>query len=251
MRIKDLFIHLFMRSFCGWKQVFIFLLVITGFQVIALAQKGHHSGYDSVVRQDYPLDQCLVNGVIHKDFFAVQQGHPFFESDAFWPGSVNIGGQLYKDLLLRYDLYRQQVEMIYSYREAQYSIYLTDDPVDAFSLGEMSFRKLSLEGKKPEYYQVIATSRFTCYIHREKIREPIPDGVAYPDETSTFFIKTGQGTEGFKSNRQFLKHFKQEHQVEIRRLFRARSFNFRQATGMEMLTSLNEVSALIESREAL
>ncbi len=106
--------------------------------------------------QVYGLDQTLCNG---KKYTYIQPpgstGHPFLVSPAYFVGSVSLGPKCYRDVILNYDIFNQQ--LLLQYADAKGVLYVIEVSkawLKGFSLGSKNFELLS-EGREPGYFQVM------------------------------------------------------------------------------------------------
>ena len=88
----------------------------------------------SAAEQEYGIDQELVNGVHFENIYRYSIGHPYLEADTFKNGSVVYRGKKHSDLLLKYDIYNQQLLVKYLFNDGHIIFYLPKEFISEFNI---------------------------------------------------------------------------------------------------------------------
>lgn len=96
--------------------------------------------YDQELREN----SHLYNGIEFMDPFERQllDGHAYFLTDDWQEGFIHYDGQLYENVLLKYDLFRNKV--IVEHPESHQEIELISEQIKYFGLGDQFFVRLQL-----------------------------------------------------------------------------------------------------------
>ena len=90
----------------------------------------------------YGPDQKLYNGVRYYNLHELSEGHKFLGENRYQEGKVVIDGQLYDNLQLKYDIYKQQVILLFEKPGSGYDeIIINNLRLEEFQLGGKVFRK--------------------------------------------------------------------------------------------------------------
>lgn len=208
---------------------------------------GQQNSFAAQVRKAYGPNQDLVNGVQYSNKYLQLEGHPYFLDDHFVNGSLIINGQEFSNVFIRYDIYSQHLELEYeTFSEASNSLVTVNDHVDGFKHGDYWFKKLDLDGEQ-QFYQVIGTEQFSCYVHWKKNTYSNINADLFTDAVCNYLIQMKGEPLGFKNRKSFAGCFHESRQKEIRRLLRKKQFAFRSATPDEIVRNMHAVSDLLNS----
>ena len=211
--------------------------------------------YATMVKNAYGQDQELVNGRQYYNRHPLCKGSPHLFDGMMQQGSVTIRGERYDRLLLRYDIYNQQVEVEYrTINGARNQVVLVGDRIDAFTIGPLSFRNMMMEEGPPKTFQVAGYGNAVFYIQWEKKLIPLHNDTEFLEEYTAsrnhISLKLGNELLQVRNRRQLNALLPEEIQKDVKRLFRTRDFNFRAATPVEMDIFLKEVSAMLNQGSA-
>ncbi len=137
--------------------------------------------HDSIIS----IDKNLVDGEIYYPHQKNARNHPFYQEESWIRGSVNIAGEEYKDLLLRYDIATDQPLMLHI-SDGAMVIAMNKYDINSFTLENVSFIRLEREGIfdnkdfNPGYYQEVYKGDLRLYAKWVKERS-INNGFL-PDE---------------------------------------------------------------------
>jgi hypothetical protein len=206
--------------------------------------------YADKVRQAYGLNQQLVNGTqyINRHFRA--RGHPYFGDEDPVDGSVVLKGEEYKGVRIKYDIFSQQLELLYeNLSGARNHIVLVGDHLDRFMYGAYSFARMDL-GDGPRFYQVIDTDSFTVYVWWTRNLIPLRNDSyyieEYSDEHRDYILEADGQIITFRNRKGFAGCFPEPVQKDIRRTLRKQHFAFRTAGPDEILVNMENVSGMLK-----
>ena len=207
--------------------------------------------FQEIVQDAYGLDQNLVNGIQYDNRYIRCQGDPYFLGNGFNEGSVTIAGIEYPEVLLKYDLVAQHLEIEYrTFTGGVNRLILVTDPVEKFFLGTYEFQRVQLPGFPPRFCQVINTGKFTCLVFWSKSRIPLNNSVQFTEQITkarrNFWLLRNDSVQEFSNRRSFVACFAPEVQKDIRRMLRRRNFVFRTSDQEELVRSMQAVAALLQ-----
>lgn len=214
-------------------------------------------GRDSLrdfVRQALGPDQDLQNGYQYYEAYRRFKGDPYLPGDQFYGGSVTRKTREFRNLQLKYDCYAHWLVLEYVNREGAYNRFIiTPDHTRSFTLGELYFRKTSLMGEPPVYYQVISEEPVTCYVHWYKELVPLSDDIRYPYEFSrpraVIFVQYDSTISRTQSIRAFADLFPASAKASIRRYCRKNRFRFNNATPDDMHRLIHHTAVQLKTPE--
>jgi len=178
----------------------------------------------------------LLNGVQYKEYNAHfdDVGHPYFASDDWVEGSVHYDGDLYEDVAILFDLFREKVVIEHPY--AGIKLELISEKIKSFSLPGHRFVRLDADTIKNSpirtgFYDVLYDGRVKFYVkrHKEK-REQIVSGaiqIEFSDIVHFYIVKHGQYIP-VKSKSSVLEVF-QDRKSDLRKYIRKNKIHFRKS----------------------
>ena len=230
---------------------FIYLFPVFGQQNAPLTKPG---SYTHLVKKGYGLDQDLVNGLQYYNRHMFVTGNPYFQNDQFKKGSITIKGEFFYNVNLKFDIHLQNVELEYdNISGGRNHVITVFDQVDAFTLGDFQFQKLSIEEGNENYHQVISTDCFTVYVFWEKGLLPLNGSTThveqFTDEKHTYWLDLDGELTPFNSRKDFSECFPEANKKEIKRLLSRNQFKFRTAHVNEIVHNLKSVCNLLKGGE--
>lgn len=212
---------------------------------------GQQSSFAEQVHKAYGPNQKLVNGVQYYNRYVLVQDHPYFLDDSFVDGSVIINGQEYSPVRIRYNIYSQHLELQYdNFAGASNSLITVNDHIDGFRYGDLWFRKMDLDGEE-NFYQVIATEQFSCFVlwgkKLDKIDYSLFYGERFTEPSCGYQLLWKGDTLDFKSMNTFVKCFHESRRKEIKRFLRQNRFDFKRPAPIEIVRNMHEVSNLLNA----
>lgn len=220
----------------------------------AQGSRNVYEAYANLVRKEYGQDQSLVNGVQYYNRHTRAKGHPYFHmNNSYHRGTLTMEGREYPDLLLKFNIHAQHVEMQYrNFSGGVNQMIPVVDKVDGFTLGAYRFQKLELEKGEKKFYQVLATACFTCYIHWEKDLLPLNGSFTYIEQFSeakrSLWLNLNGELKAFSSRKEFAGLFPEGDKKNIKRLLSRAQFKFRRASVDEIIRNVEAVCKLLEEK---
>jgi len=100
---------------------------------------------------DSLINQILYNGRVWRNLYIRIEGDPFFQSNKFFPGTVEINDKTFTDIPLRYDIYNDQIQIL---TDKDLILQLNKEMVNSFitTSGETTGKFIKIE--KSEKYPV-------------------------------------------------------------------------------------------------
>ena len=155
--------------------------------------------------------------------------HPFYPADSLLPGTITYNDVRYHDVLMLYDIVRQEVAV--QPPEGGYRIRLHTDKVTDFSLGQHRFIRLekdSTSGITPGFYELLSDGRAQVLAQRVKtVHEDISSGTYIADylPKDRFFIRKDGEYHEVKSKGSVLSLFPDQAKA-LRKYLRANHLKF-------------------------
>lgn len=233
----------------------ILLLVFAHFLNIPLhSQSAKSAGYQEdsllvLIREKTGTDQELINGKQYFNAWFRYPGHPFFPDDSFHPGSLFMGSGHYPDLSLKYDCHSQELILEYTDNAGRYNhLVINKSRIDSFDLGDLHFVKLELDGKRPQFYQVVTAGRISCFVNWKK--DLVPENFdrehlyRFGEPAGSFYLRYGDSITPFSSKRTFISCFPAPMQKSIRKYLGQEHIIFREMDHVTLETILEFISGL-------
>ncbi len=197
-------------------------------------------------------DQDLINGIQFSNQYRRIEGHPYFFDGRFRAGSVCINNQRYEQIMLRYNLYSQKVEIEYRTVKGHPNQFMSvADQMPSFSLEGLEFRRMQFPDEKPGYYQMISSGKTACYIGWKKDMELSQNNSSRKYEFSPlkirYWLKLDQQVISFHNRKTFIKTFPLQKQKEISKLLKQRKFSFKHTTAHEAEEMIKATLPLYET----
>jgi hypothetical protein len=143
----------------------IFFLIFSGVSFL------HGQRPYPVVAQDILERQILYNGRVWRNLYSKIEGNPFLFSEEFLPGSVTINGKTFENMMLRYDIYKDQILIL---TDKIIILQLNKEMVDGFTVKyaevTYNFRKLEEDDQSPVsgYVNVVYDKAASLYVKYRK-----------------------------------------------------------------------------------
>ena len=205
--------------------------------------------YTMLVDIAYGQDQELVNGMQYYDRHPSSLGHPYLLDGWMHQGSVTIRHQLYDNVMLRYDIHSQKLEVEYQTVNGAFNqVVLVCDRVNEFTIGTRCFRNLKLE-EVEEFFQVIGEARLIFYIRWEKKLVPVSGNSHFIEEFTapkrSYLLQLDESITAFHNRKSLVKLFPDHMQKQLKRLIRTNHLVLRTANSAQLERFILEASSLI------
>jgi hypothetical protein len=209
------------------------------------------NNYAASVEGAYGLNQNLINGLQYVNHYNRCLGNPYFMDRQLREGSLTINGHVFEDLLLKYDLVRQDLELEYRNTSGMVNrVIVIPDHVEAFEYGDYQFQKLELDDEGPRYYQVIRTETFTCYIHWFKNLVPVIGNTHFPEECSeenrVYLLEQDRLLHAFRNKKGFVALFPEAYQKQIKKVLNRDQIQFNNGSPGTITRMIYETADLIK-----
>lgn len=221
------------------------------FIIVFFSFSGPLISQDSVMVLDqvYGLDQTLCNGKIYnyKPPPGVR-GHQYFLSPAYSTGSVTLKGKCFQGISLNYDLFNQQLLLLYTDEKGAMNIIEVSKAwLESFRLGNMNFEFLDLE-QAPRFFQTLGEGPVRIlYYWRKTLDVEGSIGSYYLTFShvirDTYVFKDGQ-LKPFSTKRTLIRLFDPGHRSEIKSYLRKNKINVKKSSDQvmaKMITFLGEL----------
>jgi hypothetical protein len=222
------------------------LMVLTFFLLAALpylmnAQQPTNNiiaALDELVDETYGPDQHLINGIEYFNLHIHSSGHKFLDEDKFYKGRVTIDNKVYNEVLLKYDIFNQQLLLLIQHPlGGNKQIILNNLRVDEFEINGRIFHKYTFSGNGLQFYQVIGNDEMACLYHFSK--NEIPRTLdrytlsEFTDVKKKSYIYWQSALHEFKGTRSFLRIFP-DHQPQIKSFIRQNKLRVRKLSDPQM-----------------
>ncbi|HVU58322.1 MAG TPA: hypothetical protein VHD83_24845 [Puia sp.] len=174
----------------------------------------------------------LFRGKRYREYsYQLAEGHPFFGDGKMHKGSVLYDSVLYQDLMLWYDMVKDQLVMTSPY--GAYKIYLIGNQVDSFTIGDHIFihQKDSLNPSAPRrgFYEQLYKGQISVLKKNKKvIHEDLQlSGVRqFIDSSLSYYIKKGD-TYYSIGNKRSLSHALKDRSKDLNKFLRQNKLKVR------------------------
>ncbi|MEM9324479.1 MAG: hypothetical protein AAGA85_02440 [Bacteroidota bacterium] len=183
-----------MRSLqCGL--VFLFSLVVLSHWAYGQSNRSNDllSIYDSILGIS---NLGLVNGVAHTRAFISRKTHPYYNSNAWEEGQVELVTGIFPNVRLKYDTFQEVLVLGITRVDGRlHAIQLQPHDVLGFSLGTAEFCRLKGQRIGNGFFQVLYPGDQIKFLSRRRKKDEIPTGsptVEYVADHEYYFYREDQ-----------------------------------------------------------
>ncbi|MEX0981498.1 MAG: hypothetical protein WD577_10275 [Bacteroidales bacterium] len=193
-----------------------------------------------VAEKEYGINQELINGLLFENISRDIIGTPYFLNYYSNQGSVIYRGKQYLYLNLRYDIYDQQVLLIYLFNNVEYKLYLQKDFISEFNIENKEFIiKAFGTNDKAKIYQVIGGDLPIKILYFwEKgiinLHNNNSDVKRFSSGQKETYILFNNKLVSFNRNRSFTRKFLPKSKTAIKKYFRKNKIKIKIANDDEM-----------------
>ncbi|HER09811.1 MAG TPA: hypothetical protein ENO20_12970 [Bacteroides sp.] len=203
--------------------------------------------------QKYGNDPRLVNGEKYYYPYTRSQGDPFLEPSPR-KTTLHIGGNVFEDQEIRYDIYNQL--LVLEYKDvygATSSLVLPGARVEAFSDDRRSFKKMEGPEGKERFFQVIHEGPVSCcYSWKKEYRLDATSGAGdyyFTEPVREAYLVWGHAFYNYRGNRSFNRVFDTENKKLIRQFMRRHHINVRSASESQMQSLMEYCNAITDEAQ--
>ena len=194
----------------------------------------------SAAEKEYGIDQELVNGPL----FGIENqninGLPYLFNYYTNQGNVIYRGRQYSNLNLRYDIYNQQVLLIYLFDNVEYELHLIKEFITEFKIENRKFINDAFGADEDaKFYQVIGKDfpiRILYFWQKglSNVYVNNPDIKMFSPEQKETFILFNNKLLSFNGNSSFTRQFSSKSKAPIKKYLRKNRTKVKQANDYEM-----------------
>lgn len=206
----------------------------------------------AMTNERYGINQQLANGVYFEDVYHGAKGHPYMLADLFTEGEVTYFGKQYDKVILKYDLYAQELLISHQEEDLVFTSVLSKEFVDEFSVYGLFFRKMVLQEEEPTYYQVVdETDDLKCYyawfrVRHESIRDNNTKLYSFSkDQQRRYLVVNGEVYRYF-NNWTYARIFDRSLRRKIRSYLRTHDIKIQKATDEQVREAIQFSARLIQ-----
>ena len=198
----------------------------------------------------YGLDPLLFNGKYYTYFLpAGTGGTQFFGGSEFEKGLVVIRGVTYENLLLKYDVFNQQLILQYKTNSgADNQIVISDAWLESFNLGNTHFEMLAIQDSVKRIYQVLGSGPDRIlYSWRKELTLDSRTGATnhvFSDSKKETYLLTGSRLLKYKNNRSFAALFIPSKQAALKKQLRLQRIKMQKASDWTINELINFCNTL-------
>jgi len=204
----------------------------------------------SAAEKEYGIHQELIKGLLFENKNQDAKGHPYFLNSYSNQGSVIYRGKQYSNLNLRYDVYDQQVLLIYLFDNDVYKLHLQNEFITEFTIENKKFIYEAYGANEDaKFYQVIGEDRpiKALYFWKkdlENLYANNSDKKMFSSELKETFILFNNQLVSFNGNRSFTQKFTSKSKSAIKEYFRKNKTKVKRANDYEMELLIEFINAL-------
>ena len=217
----------------------------------------------------YDKDINLYKGTLHDEFPKTSTGHKYLFSPNTTIGSISVKGLVYDSLLLKYDVYKQNLVLEYvyypvekrfdtsinkesrDYSKASYKIDINPALVDGFTLGKHQFVAIGETNISYPYHylQVIPSTTLSCFIgwRKEYLIENVT--MYYSDERKKVFLKMDDKYIRVMRKNKIIKELPKPLRPQVKKYCRAIKFNIEKSDVSKYYLLFEFIDNMMDSNE--
>ena len=190
--------------------------------------------------KEYGIDQELVNGPLFENENQNINGLPYLLNYYTNQGNVVYRGKHYSNLNLRYDIYNQQVLLIYLFDNVEYELHLQKEFITEFNIENRKFIHEAFGGDgDAKFYQVIGKDFLIRILYfwqkgLSNVYANNPDIKKFSPEQKETFILFNNKLVSFNGNSSFTRLFSSKSKPDIKEFLRKNNTKVKQANDYEM-----------------
>ena len=199
----------------------------------------------------YGSDPDLCNGRLYIFYVPSNTGgNQFFTDPQFETGSVTIRGIIYKDLMLNYDIYNQQLILKYGIKTGVVcKLIVSDAWLESFNFKGLDFKMIATQDTLKQIFQVIGTGPKHILYHWKKTLEPESTfgatNLAFSIARKEMNMFTDNRILAYRNNKSFYSLFDPEKRIAVKDYLRKHQINIKKATDQLMTELINYCNTLI------
>lgn len=200
--------------------------------------------------KEYGINQELINGFLFENKYQDAVGHPYLLNYYSDQGSVIYRGMRYSNLSLRYNLYDQQVLLIYISNGVEYKLHLLNEFISEFKIENKKFINKGFDdNENKKFYQVIGEDYpinvlyfwqkglSDLYISNSDIKK-------FSSGQKETFILMYDKLISFNGNSSFARKFSSKSKPEIKKYIRKNNIKVKQANDQKMELLMEFINTL-------
>lgn len=197
----------------------------------------------------YGLDPLLYNGKYYTYFIpSSTHGTPFFSGPDGVVGSVQLHGRIYKGLSLKYDIFNQQLVLMYQVENGGIKhIIVSDAWLESFSLGNIHFEISTVVDSVHQIYQVIGLgSNRILYHWNKELKLDMRQGARnyfFTPSLRKAFLETDKGASKYTHNKSFLSLLDPEIQARAKKYLSQKKINVKKANDSSMTAFIEFINS--------
>jgi len=232
----------------------ILLLSLAGNALNAQADSSQQVLFDQVysaAEKEYGIHQELINGVLFEKENQDAIGHPYFLDYHSHQGSVIYRGKKYSNLFLQYDIYDQQVLLLYVFDSVEYKLYLHKEFINEFTIEDKRFvnESFGVNGYATIYQVIGENVPIRIFYYWEKYltnydgKMPGKNNIFSSDKKKSFLFLHNKLV-SYKGNRSFANIFPSMSKTAIKEYFRKNKVKIKEASDLEMELLIRFINTL-------
>ena len=200
--------------------------------------------------KEYGIDQELVNGPLFENENQNINGLPYLLNYYTNQGNVVYRGKHYSNLNLRYDIYNQQVLLIYLFDNVEYELHLQKEFITEFNIENRKFIHETFgTDEDAKFYQVIGKDfpiRILYFWQKglSNVYVNNPDIKKFSPEQKETFILFNNKLVSFNGNSSFTRLFSSKTKPDIKEFLRKNNTSVKQANDYEMELLIEFINTL-------
>ena len=231
-------------------------ILVLSFLLLTFGSLNGQLTFHERVAGELGSDQELVNGIQFSNHYGRIDGQPYFLDGKFREGSVYVNSQWYKQVMLRYNLYSQKLEIEYHTAEGHLNQFMSvAEKMSSFTLNGHVFKRLEFPDEESAYYQVISSGSNVCYIAWKKKLGSSKTSSNKENEFSlpemSYHLKLNQELVDFHNRKTFSEAFPEQMRKDITKLVKQQKYSFKHPTIIEVETLFRAALQLYERGSSL
>lgn len=204
----------------------------------------------SAAEKEYGIDQGLVNGPLFENENQTINGIPFLLNYYTNQGNVVYRGKQYSNLNVRYDIYNQQLLLIYIFDNVEYKLHLQKEFITEFNIENRTFIHEAFGAEEDgKFYQVIGKDfpiRMLYFWQKglSNVYVNNPDIKMFSPKQKETFILRDNKLISFNGNASFTNQFSSKSKAPIKKYLRQNNTKVKQANDSEMERLIEFINTL-------
>lgn len=211
-----------------------YLIPLAFYFVSSFSQTNTTDNTFSEIEKLYGGNQIPLNGKLGDYLPGRDVNHPFFLLEDYQSGNITIHDSEYRDIKLRYNIFNQTIEVLYTDpRNAVFGLLPPPDFITTFDIGERTFGKYNFDDRNMFYQEIYANKIRCLYLWTKKRSESSENRsysrFEYHQSKRKSYILVNSKLISYTGNSSYIKIFPKKYKIQIKEFIKEHDINLKKS----------------------